>query len=108
MNAKQKLHQARLSEWAVRFSDQKASGLTVQPVVREKRNLHPQVQLPEAPIQGRGRRRHTAGHRSAFRSRISSVPRTRHVPARRTRKASLSLGILLLRPPYYLAFTIQL
>ena len=30
MNAKQKLHQARLSEWAARFSDQKASGLTVR------------------------------------------------------------------------------
>ena len=30
MNAKQKLHQAKLSEWAARFSDQKASGLTVR------------------------------------------------------------------------------
>ena len=29
MNAKQKLHQAHLREWAARFSDQKASGLTV-------------------------------------------------------------------------------
>lgn len=29
MNAKQKLHQAHLIEWAARFSDQKASGLTV-------------------------------------------------------------------------------
>ena len=30
MNAKQKLHQANLTEWAARFSDQKASGLTVR------------------------------------------------------------------------------
>lgn len=30
MNAKQKLHQARLSEWAARFTDQKASGLTIR------------------------------------------------------------------------------
>lgn len=29
MNAKQKLHQAYLSEWAARFVDQKSSGLTV-------------------------------------------------------------------------------
>ena len=29
MNANQKLHQARLCEWAARFRDQKASGLTV-------------------------------------------------------------------------------
>ena len=30
MNAKQKLHQAKLAEWAARFVDQKASGLTVR------------------------------------------------------------------------------
>jgi len=30
MNARQKLHQAHLAEWAARFSDQKASGLTVR------------------------------------------------------------------------------
>ena len=30
MNAKQKLHQARLQEWAGRFAEQKASGLTVR------------------------------------------------------------------------------
>lgn len=30
MNAKQKLHQARLNEWAERFADQKTSGLTVK------------------------------------------------------------------------------
>ena len=30
MNAKQKLHQAHLQEWASRFADQKASGLTVR------------------------------------------------------------------------------
>lgn len=30
MNARQKLHQAHLQEWAVRFADQKASGLTVR------------------------------------------------------------------------------
>ena len=30
MNAKQKLHQAHLTEWAARFSEQKASGLTVR------------------------------------------------------------------------------
>ena len=30
MNAKQKLHQARLTEWTARFSDQQASGLTVR------------------------------------------------------------------------------
>lgn len=30
MTAKQKLHQAHLREWAARFSDQKASGLTVR------------------------------------------------------------------------------
>ena len=30
MNAKQKLHQACLTEWAARFADQKASGLTVR------------------------------------------------------------------------------
>ena len=30
MNAKQKLHQAHLAEWTVRFSDQRASGLTVR------------------------------------------------------------------------------
>ena len=30
MNAKQKLHQAHLQEWAARFADQKASGLTVK------------------------------------------------------------------------------
>lgn len=30
MNAKQKIHQAMLQEWAVRFSEQKASGLTVR------------------------------------------------------------------------------
>lgn len=29
MNAKQKLHQAHLQEWAGRFAEQKASGLTV-------------------------------------------------------------------------------
>lgn len=29
MNAKQKLHQVNLQEWAARFADQKASGLTV-------------------------------------------------------------------------------
>ena len=30
MNAKQKIHQTMLQEWAVRFSEQKASGLTVR------------------------------------------------------------------------------
>lgn len=30
MNAKQKLHQVRLQEWAGRFAEQKASGLTVR------------------------------------------------------------------------------
>ena len=30
MNAKQKLHQAQLTEWATRFAAQKASGLTVR------------------------------------------------------------------------------
>ena len=30
MNAKQKLHQTHLREWAARFTDQKASGLTVR------------------------------------------------------------------------------
>ncbi len=30
MNAKQKLHQVHLSEWAARFQDQKASGLPVR------------------------------------------------------------------------------
>ena len=30
MTAKQKLHQAHLREWAVRFSEQKASGLTIR------------------------------------------------------------------------------
>lgn len=30
MNAKQKLHQAKLQEWTARFADQKASGLTVR------------------------------------------------------------------------------
>ena len=30
MNAKQKLHQAQLREWAARFTDQKASGLPVR------------------------------------------------------------------------------
>ena len=30
MNARQKLHHAQLTEWAARFSDQKASGLTVR------------------------------------------------------------------------------
>ena len=30
MNAKQKLHQVHLQEWAIRFVDQKASGLTVR------------------------------------------------------------------------------
>ena len=30
MNAEQKLHQVHLQEWAIRFADQKASGLTVQ------------------------------------------------------------------------------
>jgi hypothetical protein len=30
MTAKQKLHHAHLREWAARFSDQKASGLTVR------------------------------------------------------------------------------
>lgn len=30
MNAKQKLHQAHLNEWAARFADQKSSGLTVK------------------------------------------------------------------------------
>ncbi len=30
MNAKQKLHQAQLREWAARFADQKASGLPVR------------------------------------------------------------------------------
>lgn len=30
MNTKQKLHQLRLNEWSSRFSDQKASGLTVK------------------------------------------------------------------------------
>jgi len=30
MNAKQKLHQAHLTEWAARFSEQKASGLTIR------------------------------------------------------------------------------
>lgn len=30
MNARQKLRQAHLQEWAVRFSEQKASGLTIR------------------------------------------------------------------------------
>ena len=30
MNTRQKLHQLRMNEWAARFSDQKASGLTVK------------------------------------------------------------------------------
>lgn len=30
MNAKQKLHQARLNEWTSRFTEQKASGLTAK------------------------------------------------------------------------------
>ena len=30
MNARQKIHQQQLNEWAVRFVDQKASGLTIQ------------------------------------------------------------------------------
>lgn len=30
MNAKQKLHQAQLTQWAARISDQKASGLTIR------------------------------------------------------------------------------
>ena len=30
MNAEQKLHQVHLQEWAIRFADQKASGLTVR------------------------------------------------------------------------------
>lgn len=30
MNAKQKLHQVHLQEWAARFAEQKASGLTVR------------------------------------------------------------------------------
>lgn len=30
MNAKQKIHQAKLSQWAVRFQEQKASGLTAK------------------------------------------------------------------------------
>lgn len=30
MNVKQKLHQVHLQEWAIRFADQKASGLTVR------------------------------------------------------------------------------
>jgi hypothetical protein len=30
MNAKQKLHQAHLTEWAARVSEQKASGLTIR------------------------------------------------------------------------------
>ena len=30
MNAKQKLHHAQLTEWAARFSEQKASGLTIR------------------------------------------------------------------------------
>ena len=30
MNAKQKLHQVHLQEWAIRFAEQKASGLTVR------------------------------------------------------------------------------
>lgn len=30
MNTKQKLHQVHLQEWAIRFADQKASGLTVR------------------------------------------------------------------------------
>ena len=30
MNAKQKLHQVHLQGWAIRFADQKASGLTVR------------------------------------------------------------------------------
>lgn len=30
MNTKQKLHQLHINEWATRFSDQKASGLTVK------------------------------------------------------------------------------
>ena len=30
MNARQKLHQVHLQEWAIRFADQKASGLNVR------------------------------------------------------------------------------
>lgn len=30
MNAKEKLHQLHLNEWTARFSEQKASGLTVR------------------------------------------------------------------------------
>ena len=30
MNAKQKIHQSNLAEWAVRFKEQTASGLTVK------------------------------------------------------------------------------
>ena len=29
MNARQKIHQQQLKEWAIRFADQKASGLTI-------------------------------------------------------------------------------
>lgn len=34
MNAKQKLHQVRLQEWAGRFAEQKSSGLTVRQGVK--------------------------------------------------------------------------
>ena len=30
MNSKQKIYQAQMKEWATRFADQKASGLTVK------------------------------------------------------------------------------
>ena len=32
MNARTKIHQLHLNEWITRFSEQKASGLTVKPV----------------------------------------------------------------------------
>ena len=35
MNARQKLRQAHLQEWAIRFSEQKASGLTVRQWCKE-------------------------------------------------------------------------
>ena len=78
MNAKQKLHQARLSEWAARFSDQKASGLTVRQWCEKN----------EISIHKYNYWKHQLREEVAFLPRISSVPRTRHVPARCSRRAS--------------------
>ena len=52
MNAKQKLHQAHLQEWASRFTDQKASGIGLYLCRRICNNLGHSISAASVPGEG--------------------------------------------------------